>query len=172
MENREIVIIAIMISFPMAFGLFQAHQALAQRHEIPIQPPEEVVEKAPVAVSGNNIYTAWNNASASLHGDAIFFTKSTDGGKTFSNAMVLSPPNTNPKVTVIRNNVNINAAGSNIAVTWWTNETGALNPVIRTSTDGGNTFGNLIRLNSTSTVGAHGTSIPTTHPAARVINKL
>ena len=156
----------------MAFGLFQAHQALAQRHEIPIQPPEEVVEKAPVAVSGNNIYTAWNNASASLHGDAIFFTKSTDGGKTFSNAMVLSPPNTNPKVTVIRNNVNINAAGSNIAVTWWTNETGALNPVIRTSTDGGNTFGNLIRLNSTSTVGAHGTSIPTTHPAARVINKL
>jgi hypothetical protein len=34
-------------------------------------------------------------------------------------------------------------------VTWWTNETGALNPVIRTSTDDGNTFGNLIRLNST-----------------------
>jgi hypothetical protein len=35
-------------------------------------------------------------------------------------------------------------------VTWWTNETGALNPVIRTSSDGGNTFGNLMRLNSTS----------------------
>ena len=63
--------------------------------------------------------------------------------------MVLSPPNTNPKVSVIRNNVNINAAGSNVVVTWWTNETGALNPVIRTSTDDGNTFGNLIRLNST-----------------------
>ena len=167
MVNREIAIaIAIMISFPIAFGLlFQAHQALAQRPEIPIEPPEEAV-KAPVAVSGNNIYTAWNNASTALHGDAIFFTKSTDGGKTFSNAMVLSPPNTNPKVSVTRNNVNIDAAGSTLAVTWWTNETGALNPVIRTSTDGGNTFGNLIRLNSTSTVGTHGSSIHTTNPAA------
>ena len=66
---------------------------------------------------------------------------------------------------MIRNNVNIDAAGSTVAVTWWTNETGALNPVIRTSTDGGNTFGNLIRLNSTSTVGAPGTSIPTAKPA-------
>jgi hypothetical protein len=170
MEIREIAIIAIMISFTMAFGLlFQAHQAVAQRPEIPIQPPEEAV-KAPVAVSGNNIYTAWNNAT--LHGDAIFFTKSTDGGKTFSNVMVLSPPNTNPKVSVTRNNVNIDATGSTVAVTWWTNETGALNPVIRTSSDGGNTFGNLIRLNSTSAVGAHGSSIPTTHPAARIINKL
>jgi hypothetical protein len=156
MVNREIAI-AIIIS-SMAFGLlFQVHHTLAQRaSEIPITPERE--RAAPVAVSGNNIYTAWNNASTALHGDAIFFTKSTDGGKTFSNAMVLSPPNTNSKVSVIRNNVNIDAAGSNVAVTWWTNETGALNPVIRTSTDSGNTFGNLIRLNITSTVGAHGTS--------------
>jgi hypothetical protein len=160
MENREIAIIAIIISF-LAFGLlFQAHHALAIQQ--PNFPFEDAIRKAPVAVSGNNIYTAWNNASTSLHGDAIFFTKSTDGGKTFSNAMVLSPPNTNPKVSVIRNNVNIDAGGSTVAVTWWTNETGALNPVIRTSTDNGNTFGNLIRLNSTSTVG---TSIPTTKPA-------
>lgn len=93
----------------------------------------EALKKAPVAVSGSNIYTAWNNASTALHGDAIFFTKSTDGGNTYSNAMVLSPPNTNPKVTVIRNNVNIGAAGSTVAVTWWTNETWALNPVIRTA---------------------------------------
>jgi hypothetical protein len=35
-------------------------------------------------------------------------------------------------------------------VTWWTNETGALNPVMRTSGDGGNTFGNLVKLNSAS----------------------
>ena len=147
----------------MTFGLL-SHPALAQRPDFPIQPVEE--EAAPVAVSGSNIYTAWNNASTTLHGDAIFFTKSTDGGKTYSNAMVLSPPNTNPKVTVVRNNVNIDAAGSTVAVTWWTNETGALNPVIRTSTDGGNTFGNLIRLNSTSTVGTPGSSIHTTNPAA------
>jgi hypothetical protein len=164
MENREIAITIIISS--LAFGLFQTHQALAQRPDLSptIQPIPEAERKAPVAISGSNIYTAWDNAT--LHGDAIFFTKSTDGGKTYSNAMVLSPPNTNPKVSVIRNNVNIDAGGSTVAVTWWTNETGALNPVIRTSTDGGNTFGNLIRLNSTSTVGAHGSSIHTTNPAA------
>ncbi|NAL78011.1 hypothetical protein [Nitrososphaera sp. AFS] len=132
---------------------------------VPVPEKEASKKAAPVAVSGSNIYTAWNNASTALHGDAIFFTKSTDGGKTFSTVMVLSPPNTNPKVTVVRNNVNINVAGSTVAVAWWTNETGALNPVIRTSTDGGNTFGNLIRLNSTSTLGTHSSSIPTTKPA-------
>jgi hypothetical protein len=105
-------------------------------------------EAAPVAVSGPNIYTAWNNASATLHGVAIFFTKSNDGGKIFANTMV--PPNTNPKISVIRENVSIGASGTHVVVTWWTNETGALNPVIRTSSDGGNTFGNLMRLNSTS----------------------
>ena len=166
MVNREIAIIAIMILFPMAFRLL-SHQAHAQRPDLSptIQPihVSDALRKAPVAVSGNSIYTAWNNAT--LHGDAIFFTKSTDGGKTFSNAMVLSPPNTNPKVSVIRNNVNIDATGNNVAVTWWTNETGALNPAIRTSTDGGNTFGNLIRLNSTSSIGTHGSTIHMTNPA-------
>ena len=186
MVNREIAI-AIIIS-SMAFGLiFQAHQALAQKYKVAIEPPERL-KAAPVAVSGNSIYTAWNNASTTLHGDAIFFTRSTDGGKTFSNTLVLNPPNTNQKVSVIRNNVNINAAGTDVAVTWWTNETGALNPVIRTSTDGGNTFGNLIRLNSTSgevhspsnmtgaagntTGGSHGSSIHTTNPAAVRPNRL
>lgn len=134
------VIAATMISFPMASGL----------------PPlyyREIVSRSllvPVAVSGSNIYAAWNNASAALHGVAIFFTKSNDGGKTFANTMVLSPPNTNPKITVAHGNVSISASGSNVVVTWWTNQTGAVNPVMRTSSDGGNTFANLVRLNSTS----------------------
>src|ERR1051326_2321657 len=107
----------------------------------------EIVSRSllvPVAVSGSNIYTAWNNANA------IFFTKSNDGGKTFANTMVLSPLNANPKISFIHGNVSISASGSNVVVTWWTNETGALNPVIRTSSDGGNTFANLVRLSSTS----------------------
>jgi len=149
---------AIMISFLIAFGLmFQAHASLtpeqkaaAKREVDNAARADEVVAKAPVAVSGSNIYTTWNNASATFPGGAIFFTKSNDGGKTFANAMVLNPPNANPKIFVTRGNVSISASGSNVAVTWWTNETGKLNPVIRTSSDGGNTFGNLVRLNSTS----------------------
>ena len=61
----------------------------------------------------------------------------------------LSSPNTNPNISVIRTNISIGASGSNVVVTWWTNETGALNPVIKTSSDGGNTFANVVRLNST-----------------------
>jgi len=134
------VIAATMISFPMASGLPHLYyQQILSRSLL-----------LPVAVSGSNIYEAWNNASAALHGDAIFFTKSNDGGKTFANTMVLSPPNTNPKITVAHGNVSISASGSNVVVTWWTNETGAINPVMRTSSDGGNTFANLVKLNSTS----------------------
>ena len=77
------------------------------------------------------------------------FAKSNDSEKTFANTMVLSPPNTNPNISVVRENISIGASGSNIAVTWWTNETEALNPVVRTSSDGGDTFANLVRLNST-----------------------
>jgi hypothetical protein len=54
---------SIMISFPVAFG---------QIRPLPGEYPGlEHAEhaKAPVAVSGSNIYTARNNASATLHGD-------------------------------------------------------------------------------------------------------
>lgn len=103
---------------------------------------------APVAVSGNNIYTAWTNAT--LHTDPVFFTKSNDGGKTFAKTIVISSPNKNPNTSVINGNVSISASGNNVAVTWWTNNTGIFNPVIRASYDGGNTFANIIRLNGTS----------------------
>jgi hypothetical protein len=144
-------IASVMISVPMILGTVS--QGLLQHRCSPFPECLDVAEEmhaAPVALSGSNIYTAWNNASATLHGDAIFFTKSNDGGKTFSNAMVLSPPNTNPKISVMRTNVSIGASGNTVTVTWWTNETGALNPVMRTSGDGGNTFGNLVKLNSAS----------------------
>ena len=103
---------------------------------------------APVAVSGNNIYTAWTNAT--LHTDPVFFTRSNDGGKTFAKTIVISSPNKNPNTSVINGNVSISASGNNVAVTWWTNKTGTFNPVIRASYDGGNTFANIIRLNGTS----------------------
>jgi hypothetical protein len=70
MKNQESAIMiaaiaATMISFPVAIGLmFQVHEAQAYQHRT-------YRLMAPVAVSGNNIYTAWNNASATLHGDAV-----------------------------------------------------------------------------------------------------
>jgi len=64
--------------------------------------------------------------------------------------MIISSPNTNPKTLVVNQNVSIVASRNNVAVTWWTNKTGDFNPVIRTSSDAGTTFTNIVRLNSTS----------------------
>jgi len=95
-----------------------------------------------LAVSGTNIYAAW------MCYNHVLFTGSHDGGKTFANTTLLSTPNTNPKI--VNDNVTISASGNNVAIMWDTNKTGIPNPVIRTSSDGGNTFGKIVTLNSTS----------------------
>ena len=105
---------------------------------------------APLVVSGSNVYMAWSNVTSNLHSVPVFFAKSNDGVKTFAHTMIISSPNTNPKTFVVNGNVSIGASGNNIAVTWWTNKTGIFNPVIRTSSDAGNIFTNIVRLNSTS----------------------
>jgi hypothetical protein len=98
----------------------------------------------PIATSGNNVYIAWNNNDTG-HWN-VFFLKSSDGGKTFAKNIMLSAPN---KGHVVDQNVQIAASGSNVYVTWWTNKTGLLMPVLRASNDNGNTFGKTMLLNST-----------------------
>jgi len=68
------------------------------------------VVKAPIAMSGNNIYAAWPNNDTG-HWD-VFFAKSTDGGKTLGKTMMLSAPNNG---NVVHLNVDIAASG----VTSW-----------------------------------------------------
>ena len=75
----------------------------------------------------------------------IFFAKSTDGGKTLKTIMI-SAPN---KGNTINQDTEISASGSNVYVTWWTNKTWVLMPVLRASNDNGDTFGKTIMLNST-----------------------
>ncbi len=104
------------------------------------------VVKAPIATSGNNIYTAWPNNDTGHWG--VFFTKSIDGGKTLGQTIMLSAPN---KGNVVDLKVDIAASGNNVLVTWWTNKTGVLMPVFKASNDSGDTFGKTMILNSTST---------------------
>jgi hypothetical protein len=96
-----------------------------------------------VAVSGINIYTVWECYNQ------VLFSKSNDGGKTFANTMLMSTSATNPKIHVLNDNVSIGASGNNVAIMWDSNNTGISNPVVRTSSDGGNTFSNIVTLNST-----------------------
>jgi hypothetical protein len=99
---------------------------------------------APLATSGNNVYAAWPNDNTG-HWN-VFFAKSVDGGKTFENTIILSAPN---KGSVVDQNVEIDASGSNVYVSWWTNKTGTLMPVFRASNDTGESFGKTMMLNST-----------------------
>jgi hypothetical protein len=159
-HESAIIIAAIMILFSVVFGLmFQGHEALAQtarEEQQALQKCKEAIKQniedppktdGGLAVSGTNIYAAWTCNSN------VLFTGSHDGGKTFANTMLLSSstPNTNPKTFVLNDNVSISASGNNVAIMWDTNKTGGIsNPIIRTSSDGGNTFGDIVTLNSTS----------------------
>ncbi|HET7147478.1 MAG TPA: hypothetical protein VFI73_03175 [Candidatus Nitrosopolaris sp.] len=96
-----------------------------------------------VAISGNNTYIVWaNNDTGHFN---VFFAKSTDSGKTLKTTMLSAPS----KGNTINYNTEISASGNHVYVTWWTNKTGLLMPVLRASNDNGNTFGKTITLNST-----------------------
>jgi hypothetical protein len=101
------------------------------------------------AVVGSNEYVAWfSNKSGNWE---VMFRSSTDGGQTFSDKINLS--NTTETDSV---DVEISADGENVLVTWW--ERGATNstsdePVSRVSTDGGQTFNDLVRLSVNGTIG-------------------
>jgi uncharacterized protein (DUF2461 family) len=68
-----------------------------------------------------------------------------DGGKSLKTMMV-SAPN---KGHTIDKKIQISASGCNVYVTWWTNKTGVLMPVLRASNDNGDTFAKAVTLNST-----------------------
>jgi hypothetical protein len=99
------------------------------------------IAEAPAIVSGDNIYIAWWTNNTANNNEEVMFRASNDGGATFSNKTNLS--NT-PNADSWR--VEMAGEGANVIVTWWeTNQTSDI-PVARISTDGGATFGPLLRL--------------------------
>jgi hypothetical protein len=100
-------------------------------------------------VVGENEYVAWfSNKSGNWE---VLFRTSTDGGQTFSDKINLS--NTTESDSV---DVELSADGDNVLVTWWergTTNTTSDEPVGRISTDGGQTFNDMIRLSANGTIG-------------------
>ena len=70
-----------------------------------------------------------------------------DGGSTFSDKINLS--NT---TDINSQDVEIAAEGDNIVVTWWERNATSNEPVIRISTDNGQTFGPLLKLAANGTI--------------------
>jgi len=96
--------------------------------------------RAPIATSGdNNVYVAWWSNKTGV--DKVMFKASTDGGKSWSNKMIISnAPNANSQ------DVQIAASGNNVYITWWERNQTMNEPVMRVSNDNGKTFGELIML--------------------------
>jgi hypothetical protein len=104
--------------------------------------------KAPVVVSGDNIYVAWWTNNTEENGnEEVMFRASNDAGATFGDKMNLS--NT-PDADSWR--VEIAAEGADVIVTWWESNQTSDTPVARISTDGGHTFGPMLRLAANGTI--------------------
>ena len=100
-------------------------------------------------VVGENEYVAWfSNKSGNWE---VLFRTSTDGGQTFNDKLNLSNSTETDSV-----DVELSADGDNVLVTWWergTTNTTSDEPVGRISTDGGQTFNDMIRLSANGTIG-------------------
>lgn len=102
-----------------------------------------------IAASGNNVYVVANGAE-SLNNitspSDIFVRASNDNGKTFG-----EPINLSNSTGVVSTRVIIEASGDNVSVSWWDTSGGKDIPMIRTSNDGGQTFGKAVVLTANST---------------------
>jgi hypothetical protein len=100
---------------------------------------------APIATSGDNTYIAWwTNETGN---DEVMLRSSSDRGSTFGDKINLS--NTSD---IESQDVEVAAEGDNIVVTWWERSATSDEPVIKISTDNGQTFGPLLKLAANGTI--------------------
>ena len=139
-----LAIIVTLLAITSIISTIYANQIPLAKGIIPPSPP---VSRA-LPPSSGNIYLAW--ISNDTGHSNVLFAKSGDAGRTFSKTIFLNSPNTGK---IMNANVFTAITGGDVYVTWWTNKgiSGHIfRPVFRASHDNGNTFGNIIKLNSTS----------------------
>ena len=103
--------------------------------------------KAPAVVSGDNIYIAWWTNNTENGNEEVMFRASNDAGQTFGDKINLS--NTTDSDSW---RVDIAGEGENVVVSWWETNQTSDTPVARISTDGGETFGPVLRLATNGTI--------------------
>lgn len=107
--------------------------------------------KAPVAISGDNIYTVWWTNKTANNNEEVMFRASSDGGTTFGDKINLS--NTTNADSW---KAEIDSDADSVVVTWWETNQTSDTPVMRVSTDNGATFGPMLRLATNGTIGEAG----------------
>lgn len=97
---------------------------------------------SPMASSDDNLYIVWpDNKTGNWE---IFFTKSENGGGTFE-----TPINISNNLSFSAN-ASILAHENHVSITWWDNQTGTIEPFVRSSHDFGDTFNEPLLLNISS----------------------
>ncbi len=112
---------------------------------------EQIVidKKAPIAVSGKNVYIVWfNDQNTPNNNSEILFRYSNDSGVTFSDKINLSNTTNSDSVDAM-----IAAEGDNVIITWWERNQTNNEPVLRVSSDNGTTFGPLLKLATEGPIG-------------------
>lgn len=105
--------------------------------------------RAPVAITGDNVYVAWWTNNTANKNEEVNFRASTDGGQTFGEKINLS--NTTDKDS---SRVEVDADADSVVVTWWESNQTSETPVMRVSNDNGATFGPVLTLATNGTIGA------------------
>lgn len=131
-----------MITLTTAMTAIALHQVEA------VIAPEQTKRGAgaPVATFENDVYVAWwTNKTGN---DEVMYRVSSDAGKTFTDKINLSnTPNSDST------DVEISADEGKVVVTWWERSQTTNEPVIRISSDGGKTFGPILKLASDGKIG-------------------
>jgi hypothetical protein len=106
---------------------------------------EWVGRKAPIVVSGDNVYVTW---ASNKTGDwEVLFRASNNNGATFGDKINLSN-----STGAESEDARVAASDDSVYVSWHDNKTGNVDTYMRASTDGGQTFGDIIRINGTGTL--------------------
>lgn len=131
-----------MITLTTAITAIALHQVEA------VIAPEQTKREtaAPVATFENDVYVAWwTNKTGN---DEVMYRVSSDAGKTFTDKINLSnTPNSDST------DVEISADEGKVVVTWWERSQTTNEPVIRISSDGGKTFGPILKLAGDGKIG-------------------
>lgn len=97
-----------------------------------------ISDEPDVAVSGNNVFVVWRDSTPGR--GEIFYTRSTDGGATFSSTVNLSN-NTGSSIEPV-----IAISGNNVYVVWSENTSGNNEILLRKSINSGAAFGSTINI--------------------------
>jgi hypothetical protein len=134
------ILIAIIILSVMVLSPSWPQQSVVAKAFLPSN-----FAKAPVAISAENVYVSWwTNDTGN---DEIMFRVSNDSGATFAEKINLSN-----STDADSQDVDIAADGDTIVVSWWERNATSEEPVARTNTDNGMTFGSLLRLATNGTI--------------------